>query len=156
MRWLQFTGLVSRLPPWPTPLGRYARLTTPTTATLVYSWSCVYGRTNTRSTSRSINFDVGLDEISDTGGGRACDIIFFARILGPLLGLRGTVCSRFLKNEEDTRTRNETNNKNFDETKRLLLVFFSLSYISQYYLVVYRKERERKKREEKTIMEKVE
>lgn len=149
MRWLQFTGLVSRLPPWPTPLGRYARLTTPTTATLVYSWSCVYGRTNTRSTSRSINFDVGLDEISNTGGGRACDIIFFARILGPLLGLRGTVCSRFLKNEEDTRTRNETNNKNFDETKRLLLVFFlSPIYHNITWSCIEKRERE-KKREEK-------
>lgn len=147
MRWLQFTGLVSRLPPWPTPLGRYARLTTPTTATLVYSWSCVYGRTNTRSTSRSINFDVGLDEISDTGGGRACDIIFFARILGPLLGLRGTVCSRFLKNEEDTRTRNETNNKNFDETKRLLLVFFlSLIYHNITWSCIEKREREKKEK----------
>lgn len=147
MRWLQFTGLVSRLPPWPTPLGRYARLTTPTTATLVYSWSCVYGRTNTRSTSRSINFDVGLDEISDTGGGRACDIIFFARILGPLLGLRGTVCSRFLKNEEDTRTRNETNNKNFDETKRLLLVFFlSPIYHNITWSCIEKREREKKEK----------
>lgn len=147
MRWLQFTGLVSRLPPWPTPLGRYARLTTPTTATLVYSWSCVYGRTNTRFTSRSINFDVGLDEISDTGGGRACDIIFFARILGPLLGLRGTVCSRFLKNEEDTRTRNETNNKNFDETKRLLLVFFlSLIYHNITWSCIEKREREKKEK----------
>lgn len=147
MRWLQFTGLVSRLPPWPTPLGRYARLTTPTTATLVYSWSCVYGRTNTRFTSRSINFDVGLDEISDTGGGRACDIIFFARILGPLLGLRGTVCSRFLKNEEDTRTRNETNNKNFDETKRLLLVFFlSPIYHNITWSCIEKREREKKEK----------
>lgn len=147
MRWLQFTGLVSRLPPWPTPLGRYARLTTPTTATLVYSWSCVYGRTNTRSTSRSINFDVGLDEISNTGGGRACDIIFFARILGPLLGLRGTVCSRFLKNEEDTRTRNETNNKNFDETKRLLLVFFlSPIYHNITWSCIEKREREKKEK----------
>lgn len=147
MRWLQFTGLVSRLPPWPTPLGRYARLTTPTTATLVYSWSCVYGRTNTRSTSRSINFDVGLDEISDTGGGRACDIIFFARISGPLLGLRGTVCSRFLKNEEDTRTRNETNNKNFDETKRLLLVFFlSPIYHNITWSCIEKREREKKEK----------
>lgn len=147
MRWLQFTGLVSRLPPWPTPLGRYARLTTPTTATLVYSWSCVYGRANTRSTSRSINFDVGLDEISDTGGGRACDIIFFARILGPLLGLRGTVCSRFLKNEEDTRTRNETNNKNFDETKRLLLVFFlSPIYHNITWSCIEKREREKKEK----------
>ena len=147
MRWLQFTGLVSRLPPWPTPLGRYARLTTPTTATLVYSWSCVYGRTNTRSTSRSINFDVGLDEISDTGGGRACDILFFARILGPLLGLRGTVCSRFLKNEEDTRTRNETNNKNFDETKRLLLVFFlSPIYHNITWSCIEKREREKKEK----------
>lgn len=147
MRWLQFTGLVSRLPPWPIPLGRYARLTTPTTATLVYSWSCVYGRTNTRFTSRSINFDVGLDEISDTGGGRACDIIFFARILGPLLGLRGTVCSRFLKNEEDTRTRNETNNKNFDETKRLLLVFFlSPIYHNITWSCIEKREREKKEK----------
>lgn len=147
MRWLQFTGLVSRLPPWPTPLGRYARLTTPTTATLVYSWSCVYGRTNTRSTSRSINFDVGLDEISNTGGGRACDIIFFARISGPLLGLRGTVCSRFLKNEEDTRTRNETNNKNFDETKRLLLVFFlSPIYHNITWSCIEKREREKKEK----------
>lgn len=147
MRWLQFTGLVSRLPPWPTPLGRYARLTTPTTATLVYSWSCVYGRTNTRFTSRSINFDVGLDEISNTGGGRACDIIFFARILGPLLGLRGTVCSRFLKNEEDTRTRNETNNKNFDETKRLLLVFFlSPIYHNITWSCIEKREREKKEK----------